>query len=71
MCIFKAPKVPKQPQAAQTQPMLTPKEMPMDFDRNRRRRRGMWANIFTSPSGTSGPPVITGGGGGMTGVVNG
>jgi hypothetical protein len=69
MCMFKAPKVPKQPPPAQMQAMQAPKDMTqMGKDgRALRRRRGMWASIMTSPQGISGAPNVTGMSGGVTG----
>jgi hypothetical protein len=69
--MFKAPKVPKQPLPPERQAMQAPKDMPESFDRTKRRRRGMWASIFTTPSGVGGAPSVTGSGGGQTGVFNG
>ena len=67
MCMFKAPKVPKQPPAAERQAMQVPKEMAQIDARSRRRRRGMWASIFTSPAGIPSVPTVTGSSGGVTG----
>lgn len=68
MCMFK-PKVPRVPPPAQYQTMQAPKDMTqMGKDgKAMRRRRGMWASIFTSPQGVSGAPSTTGMGGGVTG----
>lgn len=70
MCMFKAPKIPKTPPPAQYQTMQTPKDMVnMGRDgRALRRRRGMWASIFTSPQGISTAPSVTGSAGGTTGA---
>lgn len=66
MCIG-APKV-KVPPTPERQAMQVPRDM---MDRAQglatRRRRGLWASIFTSPQGVSGPPTVTGTGGGVTG----
>lgn len=69
MCMFSAPKVPKTPPAAERQPMVVPKDMVQDGsgDRYKRRRRGMWASIFTGPAGISAAPMTTGSGGSFTG----
>ena len=67
MCMFKAPKIPKSPPAAERQAMQLPKEMAGRDGRARKMRRGMWASVFTSPAGVSGAPTVTGTSGGMTG----
>lgn len=68
MCIG-APSVPKQPPAAQMQAMQAPKDMTQGQQSAKllMRRRGLWASIFTSPSGIAGPPTVTGTSGGVTG----
>lgn len=67
MCIG-APKVPKVPPAAERQPMQVPKEMAgSQGSAYKRRRRGMWASIMTSPQGIPTMPTVTGGGGSVTG----
>jgi hypothetical protein len=66
MCMFDAPKIPTPPPPAQMQAMQMPKEM-QGNKRNRPRRRGMWANIFTSPQGLTSIPSVTGAPGGTTG----
>jgi len=60
MCMFK-PKIPKQIPGAERQAMQVPKDM-VDPKTGQaiRRRRGLWASIFTSPQGISGPPTTTG-----------
>jgi hypothetical protein len=71
MCLFKPPKVsvPAAAPPAQYQTMQVPKEMGQDrtSDSYKRRRRGMWASIFTSPQGITGAPSVTGTSGGVTG----
>jgi hypothetical protein len=70
MCIS-APKVkiPKTPPPAQLQMTQLPKDMTQNRDsaRNKLRRRGLMASIFTSPRGLTTAPTVTGGGGGYTG----
>lgn len=68
MCMFK-PKVPKVPPPAQMQAMQAPKDLTQanKAGAGLRRRRGMWASIFTSPQGVSGAPSVTGTGSGVTG----
>jgi hypothetical protein len=65
--MFKAPKIPKQPPGAERQAMQMPKEMAGTNSNYKRRRRGMWASIFTSPAGISSAPTVTGTTGGVTG----
>jgi hypothetical protein len=67
MCF--GPKIPKTPPPAQYQQMQQPKDFldPNNMNRDRMRRRGLYAAIFTSPSGVGGAPVVTGTGGGATG----
>lgn len=59
MCLI--PKAPKAPVIPERQAAQTPQD-PVDARTgiNARRRRGMWAAIMTSPSGTAGPPATTG-----------
>lgn len=68
MCIG-APKPPKIPPAAERQPMQVPKDMAQNPNEalSRRRRRGMWASIFTSPAGIRTAPTVTGGTSAVTG----
>jgi hypothetical protein len=66
MCIG-APKPPKIPPAAERQAMQLPKEMDVNKAGNMRRRRGLWASIFTSPQGIASAPIVTGNSGGVTG----
>lgn len=66
MCIG-MPKAPKIPPPVQYQPMQVPKEMAAGKDLHKRRRRGIWASIMTSPQGITGAPTVTGTGGGVTG----
>lgn len=68
MCMFK-PKIPKAVPPAQMQTMQNPKDMTQSGKSGQalRRRRGMWASIFTSPQGVIGAPTVTGGTGGVTG----
>lgn len=68
MCVFKAPKIPKTPPAAERQAMQAPKDtMDPKTGQAIRRRRGLWASIFTSPQGLPSAPVTTGGGSSITG----
>jgi hypothetical protein len=68
MCIG-APKPPTIPPAAERQAMQQPKDAANGGSQalNVRRRRGLWASIFTSPQGVTTAPVVTGTGGGITG----
>lgn len=67
MCIG-LPKAPKVPIAPERQAMQQPKDLQGETSaRNQRSRRGLWASIFTSPAGLSGPPTVTGTGGSITG----
>jgi hypothetical protein len=68
MCIG-APKPPKVPPAAERQAMQVPKDASNAINNASamRRRRGLWASIFTSPQGVTGAPVVTGTSGGITG----
>ena len=71
MCIFSPPKVkiPTPPPPAQMQAMQTPKDMMQDprDGSSKKRRRGLWATVFTGPMGIAGAPHVTGTGGGLTG----
>jgi hypothetical protein len=63
-----APKIPKTPPPAQYQQMQVPKDMMGSKSAfAQRRRRGLWASIFTSPQGVTGAPTVTGSGSGVTG----
>lgn len=66
MCIL--PKAPKVPVLPERQAVQVPKD-PTDARTglNARRRRGMWASIFTSPQGVTAMPTVTGSGSGVTG----
>lgn len=69
MCVG-APKikVPKTPPPAQFQQMQAPKDFTdPKSGKVARRRRGLWASVFTGPSGVASAPVVTGSGGGVTG----
>lgn len=67
MCIG-APKIPKTPPAAERQPMSAPRDsVDPKTGLAVRRRRGLWASIFTSPQGVTGAPNVTGTSGGITG----
>lgn len=68
MCIG-APKVPKVPPAAERQAMQQPKDMAGTQGNAlaAKRRRGLWASIFTSPQGVTSAPIVTGTSGGITG----
>lgn len=68
MCIG-APKVQQTPPAAERQAMQLPKDAtnPRGDALSLRRRRGLWASIFTSPQGVTGAPNVTGTSGGVTG----
>lgn len=65
MCLG-APKIPKTPPPAQFQQMQAPKDITRP-DNTRRRRRGLYASIFTGPQGIAGSPSVTGSTGGLTG----
>lgn len=68
MCIGSpSVKVPKSPPAAERQALQLPKEL-VDPNKSKmmRRRRGMWASIFTSPQGVTGAPTVTGAGAGSS-----
>lgn len=64
MCIG-APKIPKTPPPAQFQQMQAPKDL--TTNKSFRRRRGLYASIFTSPQGVTAPVSVTGTSGGVTG----
>lgn len=66
MCIG-APKIPKTPPPAQFQQMQAPKDLTNVRGSTSRRRRGLWASVFTGPAGVTSSPVVTGSGGGVTG----
>lgn len=70
MCMS-APKVdiPKTPPPTQFQAMQSPKDFinPESRNKDKMRRRGLWASIFTSPSGLKAAPIVTGSVGGTTG----
>lgn len=68
MCMFKAPKIPKTPPAAERQAMQAPRDtVDQKTGLAIRRRRGMWASLFTSPQGITTAPTVTGTSSGMTG----
>ena len=69
MCLFSAPKIEAPPPPAQMQAMQAPKDFtdPRKSNKDRMRRRGLWASIFTSPQGVTIAPAVTGSGGGTTG----
>lgn len=54
----KAPKAP--PPMAERQATQNPQEMLNRSPLNARRRRGLWASIFTGPQGVAGAPSVTG-----------
>jgi hypothetical protein len=67
MCIG-APKVPKTPPAVERQAMQLPKDaLDPRNAKSMRRRRGMFASIFTSPQGVTAAPTVTGAGSSITG----
>jgi hypothetical protein len=68
MCIS-TPKIPAPIPPAQLQAMQAPKDLtsPDGTMRDKLRRRGMFASIFTGPSGITASPSVTGTSGGMTG----
>jgi hypothetical protein len=68
MCIG-APKAPTIPPGVERQAMQVPKDASSPNNRAlaQRRRRGLWASIFTSPQGVTGTPTVTGTSGGITG----
>lgn len=65
MC-FGGPKPPPPP--AERQAMQVPKDaMGQKYGLNAKRRRGLWASIFTGPQGIATAPTVTGSTGGLTG----
>lgn len=66
MCMF-APKIKPPPPPAQLQAMQAPKDLTQASSRDKLRRRGLFASIFTGPQGITAPPSVTGTGGGLTG----
>lgn len=62
-----APKIKAPPPAPERQAMQNPKELNLSRSMSNRRRRGMWAAVFTGPGGASGLPSVTGSSGGLTG----
>lgn len=62
-----APKIPKQAPAPERQAMQSPKELDLARSLSGRRRRGMWASVFTGPGGLGVAPSVTGSTGGVTG----
>ncbi len=62
-----APDIEAPPPPAERQAMQTPEQGVTNSGLNRKRRRGMWASIFTSPQGAPTMPSVTGGGGSFTG----
>ena len=62
-----APKMPKTPLAPERQQMQNPKDMAGALGLNTRRRRGMWASIFTGAQGLGSAPTVTGASGGPLG----
>ncbi len=69
MCFIKTPKIKAPPPPAQMQAMQAPKDFtnPERRNKDKMRRRGMYAAIFTSPLGLQTLPNVTGSGGGATG----
>jgi hypothetical protein len=65
MCMG-APKVPDPIPPAQFQNMQQPVEL-LNRGNRKNRRRGLYASLFTSPSGVGTKPVTTGTAGGTTG----
>jgi hypothetical protein len=56
------------PPPPERQAMQAPKDDYNKFNSlNAKRRRGLWASIFTSPQGVAGLPTVTGTTGGITG----
>lgn len=47
--------------------MQNPKDVFSTQGLSSKRRRGLYASVFTSPQGVSGPPTVTGAMGGTTG----
>lgn len=68
MCMS-VPKIPAPVPPAQMQALQAPKDMtnPNGTMRDKLRRRGMWASVFTGPQGIAAAPSVTGTSGGMTG----
>lgn len=58
MCVL--PRAPKIPTMPERQSMQAPKD-PTDYRTglSARRRRGMWASVFTGPAGVLGAPATT------------
>jgi hypothetical protein len=71
MCFFSvaAPKIAPPPPPAQLQTVQNPKDLMQDprDGSSKIRRRGLWASVFTGPSGLMSAPSVTGSGGGITG----
>lgn len=67
MCL--APKMPKPVAPAQMQAMQSPKDFTQNKGdtKDRLRRRGFYASIFTGPLGLGSPPTVTGTTGSGTG----
>lgn len=67
MCMF-SPKIPTPPAPASFQPTQTPQDLTQGKSaKDMIKRRGLWASIFTSPTG-AGAPNTTGTTGGSTGA---
>ena len=67
MCIS-APKIPAPVPPAQLQALQVPKDMTNPNSlKDKLRRRGMFASVFTGSQGITSAPSVTGTSGGMTG----
>lgn len=62
MCVLPKIKAPKIPPMVERQAVQTPKDaIQTRTSISAKRRRGMWASIFTSPRGALGAPITTAG----------
>lgn len=68
MCLG-GPNIEAPPPPAQFQQMQNPKDLtnPRESGNRNRRRRGLWATVFTGPAGIASAPTVTGSGGAVTG----
>jgi hypothetical protein len=68
MCLFSTPSIPPAPVPASFQPTQTPKDLTKGKSTtDAMKRRGLFASIFTAPSGIAISPITTGTTGGQTG----
>lgn len=66
MC-FGGPSIEAPPPPAERQVEKAPKYDEKVSGYNARRRRGMWASVFTGPQGITGAPTVTGSAASVTG----